>query len=99
MLIRLLRSPLRPSSGQIVLILLAQLVSTMASLYLPSLNGQIIDEGVAKGDTAYIVSHGGLMLAVSLVQIAAALSATYLAAKVAMGMGRDVRGNVFGKVV
>ncbi|HSU75027.1 MAG TPA: ABC transporter ATP-binding protein [Terrabacter sp.] len=99
MLIRLLRSHLSPYSGQIVLILLAQLVSTMASLYLPSLNGQIIDEGVAKGDTAYIVSHGGLMLAVSLVQIAAALSATYLAAKVAMGMGRDVRGNVFGKVV
>ncbi len=74
MLIRLLRSHLRPYSGQIVLIVLAQLVSTMASLYLPSLNGEIIDEGVAKGDTGFILSHGALMLGVSLVQIAAAVA-------------------------
>ncbi|MEW1954453.1 ABC transporter ATP-binding protein [Terrabacter sp. NPDC080008] len=99
MLIRLLRSHLAPYRGQIVLIVLAQLVSTMSSLYLPSLNGEIIDQGVAKGDTGFILSHGALMLAVSVVQIAAAVSATYLAAKVAMGMGRDVRGNVFGTVV
>src|SRR6478672_11861524 len=99
MLIRLLRSHLRPYSGQIVLICLAQLVSTMASLYLPSLNGEIIDQGVAKGDTAFIISHGGIMLAVSLVQIAASIAATFLAARVAMGMGRDIRGNVFGTVV
>jgi ATP-binding cassette, subfamily B, multidrug efflux pump len=99
MLIRLLRSHLRPYSGQIVLICLAQLVSTMASLYLPSLNGEIIDQGVAKGDTAFIISHGGIMLAVSLVQIAASVAATFLAARVAMGMGRDIRGNIFGTVV
>ncbi|HET9632692.1 MAG TPA: ABC transporter ATP-binding protein [Terrabacter sp.] len=99
MLIRLLRSHLSPYRGQIVLIVLAQLVSTMASLYLPSLNGEIIDQGVAKGDTGFILSHGAVMLAVSVVQIAASVSATYLAAKVAMGMGRDLRGNVFGKVV
>lgn len=99
MLIRLLRSHLRPYSGQIVLIVLAQLVSTMASLYLPSLNGEIIDEGVAKGDTGFILSHGALMLGVSLVQIAAAVAGTFLAARVAMAMGRDVRGRVFGKVV
>ncbi len=99
MLIRLLRSHLRPYSGQIVLIVLAQLVSTMASLYLPSLNGEIIDQGVAKGDTSFILSRGGIMLAVSMVQIAASVAATFLAARVAMGMGRDVRGNVFGTVV
>jgi ATP-binding cassette, subfamily B, multidrug efflux pump len=99
MLIRLLRSHLRPYPGQIVLIVLAQLVSTMASLYLPSLNGEIIDEGVAKGNTGFILSHGGLMLVISLVQIAASVTATFLAARVAMSMGRDVRGNVFGKVV
>ncbi len=74
MLIRLLRSHLRAYHGQIVLIVLAQLVSTMASLYLPSLNGEIIDEGVAKGDTGFIVSHGALMLGVSLVQIAASVA-------------------------
>ncbi|HET7799134.1 MAG TPA: ABC transporter ATP-binding protein [Humibacillus xanthopallidus] len=99
MLMRLLRTHLRPYQGQIVLIVLAQFVSTMASLYLPSLNGQIIDEGVAKGDTGFIISHGAIMLAVSLVQISAAVVATYFAAKVAMGMGRDIRGNVFGTVV
>ena len=99
MLMRLLRTHLRPYRGQIGLIVLAQFVSTMASLYLPSLNGQIIDQGVAKGDTAYIVSHGAIMLVVSLVQIIASVAATYLAAKVAMGMGRDIRGNVFGTVV
>src|SRR6478609_7147083 len=99
MLMRLLRTHLRPYQGQIVFIVLAQFVSTMASLYLPSLNGQIIDEGVAKGDTGFIISHGAIMLVVSLVQISAAVVATYLAAKVAMGMGRDIRGNVFGTVV
>ncbi len=99
MLIRLLRSHLHPYRGEIGLILLAQFVATMASLFLPSLNGQIIDQGVTKGDTGYIISHGGIMLAVSLVQIVAAIGATYLAAKVAMGMGRDVRANLFGTVV
>ena len=71
----------------------------MASLFLPSLNGQIIDDGVAKGDTGFIVSHGGIMLVVSVVQIAASVGATYLAAKVAMGMGRDTRASIFGTVV
>lgn len=99
MLMRLLRTHLRPYQGQIVLIVLAQFVSTMASLYLPSLNGQIIDQGVARGDTGFIISHGAIMLAVSLVQIIASVAATYLAAKVAMAMGRDIRGNVFGTVV
>ncbi|MEO5743068.1 MAG: ABC transporter ATP-binding protein [Terracoccus sp.] len=99
MLIRLLRSHLHPYRGEIGLILLAQFVATMASLFLPSLNGQIIDQGVTRGDTGYIISHGGIMLAVSLVQIVAAIGATYLAAKVAMGMGRDVRANLFGTVV
>ena len=99
MLMRLLRTHLLPYRGQIVLIVIAQFVSTMASLYLPSLNGQIIDQGVAKGDTTFILSHGAIMLVVSLVQIIASVAATYFSAKVAMGMGRDIRGNVFGTVV
>jgi ATP-binding cassette subfamily B protein len=99
MLMRLLRTHLRPYGGEITLIVVLQLVSTLASLYLPSLNGEIIDEGVAKGDTGFILRHGSLMLGVSLVQIAAAVGATYLAAKVAMGMGRDLRATVFGRVV
>lgn len=99
MLMRLLRSHLRPYGGEISLIVLLQLVSTLASLYLPSLNGEIIDDGVAKGDTGFIMRHGGLMLGVSVVQIAAAVGATYLAARVAMGMGRQMRANIFGTVV
>jgi len=99
MLMRLLRSHLRPYGGEITLIVLLQLISTLASLYLPSLNGEIIDEGVAVGDTGFILRHGALMLGVSVVQIAAAVGATYLAAKVAMGMGRDLRATIFGTVV
>jgi ATP-binding cassette subfamily B protein len=99
MLIRLLRSHLQPYKGEITLILILQLVATIASLYLPSLNGEIIDDGVAKGDTGFIVGHGALMLVVSLAQISAAVGATYFAAKVAMGMGRDLRATIFGTVV
>ena len=98
MLLRLLRSHLRPYTGEITLIVVLQLIGTMASLYLPSLNGEIIDKGVARGDTGFIMSHGALMLAVSCVQILAAAGATYLAARTAMGFGRDVRSSVFHTV-
>ena len=97
-LLRLVRDFLRPYRALIVGLVLLQLIGTMASLYLPSLNGQIIDEGVAKGDTGYILRAGGAMLAVSLVQIAATISATYLAARAAAGLGRDLRGAVFSRV-
>jgi ATP-binding cassette subfamily B protein len=97
-LLRLVRDFLRPYRALIVGLVLLQLVGTMASLYLPSLNGQIIDEGVAKGDTGYILRAGGAMLAVSLVQIAATICATYLAARSAAGLGRDLRGAVFSRV-
>src|SRR5262245_54137255 len=99
MLMRLLRSHLQPYKGEITVIVILQLVATIASLYLPSLNGEIIDDGVAKGDTGFILGHGALMLVVSLAQISAAVGATYFAAKVAMGMGRDLRATIFGTVV
>lgn len=99
MLVRLLRSHLRLYHREIMLIVVLQLVSTIAMLYLPSLNGEIIDDGVAKGDTDFIISHGALMLGVSIVQIAAAVAATYLAARVAMGVGRDMRGSIFDTVI
>lgn len=97
-LLRLVRDFLQPYRTLIVGLVLLQLVGTMASLYLPSLNGQIIDEGVAKGDTGYILRAGGVMLVVSLVQIAATICATYLAARAAAGLGRDLRGAVFSRV-
>src|SRR5262249_20071175 len=75
-----------------------QLVGTIASLYLPSLNADIIDNGVAKGDTNYIMHTGGWMLAVSLVQIACAITAVYFGARTAMSVGRDLRSTIFRRV-
>jgi ATP-binding cassette, subfamily B, multidrug efflux pump len=97
-LLRLMRHYLRPYRGLIVVLVLLQLMGTIASLYLPSLNGRIIDEGVAKGDTGYIVRTGGWMLGVSLLQIVATVAATYLGARSAAGMGRDLRAGIFARV-
>jgi ATP-binding cassette subfamily B protein len=97
-LIRILRDYLRPYRGLLVVLVLLQLAGTIASLYLPSLNGRIIDEGVAKGDTDYILRTGGWMLGVSLGQIVATVAATYLGARSAAGLGRDLRAGVFARV-
>ncbi|MEU1588992.1 ABC transporter ATP-binding protein [Micromonospora sp. NPDC005710] len=98
MLIRLLRNQLRTYQRPLLAVVLLQFVGTMASLYLPSLNADIIDQGVARGDTDYIVRTGGWMLLVSLVQIVCSIAAVYLGARVAMGFGRDVRAKLFGHV-
>lgn len=79
-------------------VLVFQFASAMASLYLPRLNANIIDQGVSKGDTAYIWSTGVVMLAISLAQIVTSIIATYFAARAAMAMGRDIRRDVYGKV-
>ena len=84
MLLRLVRTHLRPYRGWITAVVLLQFVGTCAALYLPSLNADIIDKGVVFGDTGYIVRHGGLMLAVSLVQIACSIAAVWFAARTAM---------------
>jgi ATP-binding cassette subfamily B multidrug efflux pump len=97
-LIRLLVRYLRPYRQLLVGVVLLQLVGTMASLYLPSLNADIIDQGVAKGDTGYIVSIGGWMLLVTGLQIACSIVAVYLGAKAAMAFGRDTRGAIFRRV-
>ena len=94
-LISLLRTHLRPYKQSIVLIVLFQLVSTIASLYLPGLNAQIIDQGVVTGDTAYIVRTGAVMLAVTVVQIVCSVAAVYFGARTAMALGRDLRESVF----
>ncbi|GAA1832209.1 ABC transporter ATP-binding protein [Microlunatus capsulatus] len=99
MLIRLLRRYLQPYRRVLAGVVVLQLVGTMAALYLPSLNASIIDEGVAKGDTAFIWRTGGVMLVVSLLQIVCAIAATYLGARTAMGFGRDVRGALFDRVL
>src|ERR1700730_5243114 len=98
MLIRLLRTFLQPYTTLLIAVVALQLVGTLASLYLPSLNADIIDKGVARGDTGYIVSTGGWMLAVTVVQIACSIAAVYFGARAAMGFGRDVRSAIFHRV-
>ncbi|WP_329583788.1 ABC transporter ATP-binding protein/permease [Kitasatospora sp. NBC_01250] len=98
MLIRLLRAHLRPYTKPILLLVLLQLVSTVATLYLPTLNADIIDSGVIKGDTGYIMRIGGVMLAITLVQMIASVGAMYFGARTAMQIGRDMRASVFDQV-
>jgi ATP-binding cassette, subfamily B, multidrug efflux pump len=98
MLLRLLRTYLRPYLKQLVTIVALQTIATTASLYLPSLNGDIIDRGVATGDAGYILRFGGVMLAIAAVQIACSAIAVYVGARVAMAYGRDLRAGIFHHV-
>ena len=95
---RLLRTFLRPYAGTVATVIVLQFLQTLATLYLPTLNADIIDNGVVKGDTSYIVKVGALMLGITLFQVACAIAAVYLGAKVAMALGRDVRKAVFDQV-
>ncbi len=98
MLLRLLREHLRPYRGAVTAVLVLQLVQVVATLWLPSLNADIIDDGVAQGDTATIWRIGGVMLAVSLVQVVASVAAVWYGARAAMAFGRDVRARLFDHV-
>ncbi len=98
MLIRLLRSHLRPYRRPIGLLVLLQLVQTIAALFLPTLNADIIDNGVVKGDSGYIVGMGATMLGVTVVQVCCAVGAVYFGARTAMAVGRDIRTSVFATV-
>lgn len=98
MLIRLLRTHLRPYKRPIALLVLLQFLQTSASLYLPTLNADIIDDGVVQGDAGYILSYGALMLGISLVQVVCNVGAVYYGARTAAALGRDVRAAVFDRV-
>ncbi|MGH8994939.1 MAG: ABC transporter ATP-binding protein [Acidimicrobiales bacterium] len=95
MLIRLLRTQLRPYKAMLALLVGLQAIQALLNLYLPNLNANIIDKGVLTGNTGYIWSHGGYMLAVAILQSAFAVCAVYLGSRVAMGFGRDVRDALF----
>ncbi|MDX2918918.1 MULTISPECIES: ABC transporter ATP-binding protein [Streptomyces] len=98
MLIKLLRAHLGPYKKPIVLLVFLQLLQTCATLYLPSLNADIIDNGVVSGDTGYILEFGGLMIAVSVLQVLCNVGAVYYGARTASALGRDVRAAVFDRV-
>ncbi|MFF4584085.1 ABC transporter ATP-binding protein [Streptomyces sp. NPDC001388] len=98
MLIRLLRAHLSPYRKPIALLVLLQFLQTCATLYLPTLNAHIIDNGVVEGDTGYILSFGGVMIGVSLLQVVCNIGAVYYGARTASALGRDVRSAVFDRV-
>jgi ATP-binding cassette, subfamily B, multidrug efflux pump len=97
-LIRLLRTYLRPYRKPIAWLVLLQFLQTCATLYLPTLNADIIDNGVVNGDTGYILSYGALMIGISLVQVVCNIGAVYYGARTAAAVGRDVRAAVFDRV-
>jgi ATP-binding cassette, subfamily B, multidrug efflux pump len=97
-LIRLLRTFLRPYTRPIALLVTLQLLQTSANLYLPTVNADIIDNGVVKGDTGYILRLGAVMIGVSVVQVACNIGAVYYGARTASAVGRDVRAAVFDQV-
>ncbi|HEU5038102.1 MAG TPA: ABC transporter ATP-binding protein [Nocardioides sp.] len=98
MLLRLLRERLAPYRAWLALIVLFQFAAVVAMLYLPSLNADIIDRGIATGDTGYIVHTGGIMLAISFGQIVCSVLAVWFGARVAMAFGQDVRVALFRRV-
>jgi ATP-binding cassette subfamily B multidrug efflux pump len=98
MLPSLLRTYLRPYVGPLLIVVVFQLIGTIANLYLPKLNADIIDDGVAKGDTGYIVSTGMVMLAITVLQIVCTIIAVYFGARTAMEFGRDLRARLFHTV-
>jgi ATP-binding cassette, subfamily B, multidrug efflux pump len=97
-LIRLLRDFLRPYRRDLSLVVVLQLFQTLATLYLPTLNADIIDHGVITGDTHYIWRTGAIMIAITFVQITCAIGAVFFGARTAMALGRDLRLEIFRRV-
>jgi ATP-binding cassette subfamily B protein len=97
-LIRLLRTYLRPYKKPIAFLVLLQFLQTCATLYLPTLNADIIDNGVVNGDTGYILSFGALMIGISLAQVVCNIGAVFYGARTAAALGRDLRASVFDRV-
>jgi ATP-binding cassette subfamily B protein len=98
MLIRLLRTYLRPYAAPVAVVVALLVLQTAGNLYLPNLNADIINNGIIKGDLHYIWTTGGVMLAITLVLGVVSVIAVYWASRVSMGVGADVRGAVFARV-
>ena len=98
MLTRLLRAYLRPYARQVAIVVTLMVAQTIGNLYLPTLNADIINNGVVKGDTHYIWTTGVVMLAITLAVGVIAVVAVYWASRVAMGAGADLRTAVFTRV-
>ena len=97
-MIGLLRTYLAPYKAALAMVVGLLVVQALLTLYLPELNGAIINNGVATGDIDYILSTGALMLGVSLVVVVASIFAVYWGSKTGMAFGRDLRSGIFRKV-
>ena len=97
-LVRLLLTFLRPYRGPVAVVVVLVLAQSIANLYLPNLNADIINNGVSKGDIGYIWRTGGLMLALAVVVGILAIVAVWFSSRASMGLGRDVRRAVFARV-
>ncbi|CAM5316184.1 multidrug ABC transporter ATP-binding protein [Streptomyces spiroverticillatus] len=97
-LLGLLRPRLHPYRRPLALVVALQLVQIAATLTLPTLNADVINRGVLTGDTGYVLASGGRMIAVTLLQVAASVAAVWFGARIAMGIGRDLRSAVFSRV-
>ena len=98
MLIGLLRAHVRPYRRLLLAVVVLQFASTLAALFLPTLNADLIDNGIVRGDTGHILRVGAVMLGVTALQMIAAIGAVYLGARIAMAVGRDLRAGVFNRV-
>lgn len=98
MLVALLRQRLAPYRSWLAAVVALQLLAVLAMLYLPSLNAAIIDDGVVPGDEGLILRLGGIMLAVSFVQILCSVGAVWFGARTATSFGRDLRRDLFQRV-
>ena len=98
MLVTLLRERLAPYRNWLAAVVGLQFVSVVAMLYLPSLNADIIDNGIVRGDIGYIWRYGGVMVVVSLAQVICTVIAVFFSARTAMSFGRDLRGRIFQRV-
>ena len=98
-LVQILRRHLAPYKSPIAWVVLLQLVGTIAGLFLPALNADIIDNGVAKADVGYVWRTSLVMLAASLVQVVCSVGAVWFGARTAMGLGRDLREAVLRRVM
>lgn len=99
MLLALLRRFVPPYRWLVAAVVLLQILSTLASLYLPTVNAALIDDGVAKGDTTLIARLGVVMLTVTGAQALCAVAAVYFGSRTGMGVGRDLRWAMFRRVL
>ena len=97
MLLALLRRFVPPYRWLVAGVVLAQLLSALASLYLPTVNAALIDDGVAHGNTALILRQGLVMLVVTAAQAVCAVAAVYFGSRTGTAVGRDLRSRATGQ--